>query len=285
MEEEAPVRRSVAELAGRFKSSASPHDAAGNETKPVRRRPPRTLQIAKPQEEALKGDEQEQPPGVTSAPAKAKRHSAAIEKLQANLVLSPQALLPSPKSPGFRPMAPTFSIPGPTVTTSSTGSPASPVTSSPQEEGPTSFEAPLTVEEGSLLSSINKNRARFSIRRRPPSRHHRKSSSGDEVSGTNNITDTTLSSQSEADGKTTTGGEGEVFKEEEKTDEVKEDKDKVPTNDETRGDAEKNEAEEESSPGNKKDEDQEKKQEEASNEGATNTEGQIEKSEETRSLN
>ncbi|XP_044077275.1 duboraya isoform X2 [Siniperca chuatsi] len=107
MEEEAPSRRSVAELAGRFKGSAPPHDAAGNETdKPVRRRPPRSLQLAK-----THGDEQE-PPGVTSPlPAKAKRNSALIEKLQANLALSPTALLPSPKSPGFRLLPPAFPAP------------------------------------------------------------------------------------------------------------------------------------------------------------------------------
>lgn len=88
-QEEAPSRRSVAELAGRFKGSAAPHDAAAaSETvilmflkmvevalilihrywysgltlwlcfvyqeKPVRRRPPRSLHIPKAQ-----GDEQE----------------------------------------------------------------------------------------------------------------------------------------------------------------------------------------------------------------------------------
>ncbi|XP_054481188.1 duboraya isoform X2 [Anoplopoma fimbria] len=98
MEEEAPSRPSVAELAGRFKGSTRPHDAAGNEAeKPVRRRPPRSLQLNK-----TPGDDQE-PPGVTSSlPAKAKRNSALIEKLQANLALSPTGLLPSPMSPGFR---------------------------------------------------------------------------------------------------------------------------------------------------------------------------------------
>ncbi len=71
-------------------------------------------------------------------------------------------------------------------------------------------------------------RARHSIRRRPPSRRHRKSSSGDEVGVTNEGGDISLSSPTEPEDKTTEGGEkeggGEVFKEEGKVDEVKEDK-------------------------------------------------------------
>ncbi|KAI3374064.1 hypothetical protein L3Q82_022623 [Scortum barcoo] len=231
-QEEAPSRRSVAELAGRFKSPAPAHDAAGHETeKPVRRRPPRSLQLPKTQ-----GDEEEPPPGVTSPlPAKAKRNSALIEKLQANLALSPVALLPSPKSPGFRLLPPAFPLPSPvstsvtTVTTSSTATPSSPVASSPltEEEGPVSFEAPPTAAEGSILSNINKGRARHSIRRRPPSRHHRKSSSGEEVGVTNEGGDTSVSPPTQPDDKITDRGEkeegGEVFKEEVRTDEEKED--------------------------------------------------------------
>ncbi|KAG7516912.1 capZ-interacting protein-like isoform X1 [Solea senegalensis] len=184
MEEEAPPRRSVAELAGRFRDSApAQEDAAGQQTeKPVRRRPPHSLQLPK-----THGDEHETP-DVTS-PAKSKRNSALIEKLQASLALSPSAQLPSPKSPGFRLLPPSFPLPSPgatvtTVTTSSTPTPTTPVPDSPitEEEGPTSFEAPPTVVEGSILSSINKSRARHSIRRRPPSRRHKKSSSGEEVS-------------------------------------------------------------------------------------------------------
>ncbi|XP_067465112.1 duboraya isoform X1 [Thunnus thynnus] len=223
-QEEAPSRRSVAELAGRFKGSAPPNNAAGNETeKPVRRRPPRSLQLPKSH-----GDDQEcqQPPDVTSpGPGKAKRNSALIEKLQANLVLSPTALLPSPKSPGLRMLPPSFvppfpgSAPDATVTTSSTATPTSPVTVHPltQEERPTSFEDPPTVAEGSILTSINKGRARHSIRRRPPSRRHRKSSSGDEVGVANEGGDTPLTSPSEPDGKTAEeeGGGGEEEKKKE----------------------------------------------------------------------
>ncbi|XP_035521987.1 duboraya [Morone saxatilis] len=229
MEEEAPSRRSVAELAGRFKGSAPPHTAAGPEPeKPVRRRPPRSLQLAK-----APGDEQE-PPGVNSLPAKAKRNSALIEKLQANLALSPSALQPSPKSPGFRLLSPVFPPPSPshalvtTVTTSSTPTPTSPVVTSPltEEELPASFEAPPTVVEGSILSNTNiKGRPRHSVRRRPPSRRHRKSSSGDEVGAANEGGDVSLSSTGEPEDKTTAGGggggtEGGGGEEEGKTDET-----------------------------------------------------------------
>uniref|UniRef100_A0AAQ6AB16 FAM21/CAPZIP domain-containing protein n=1 Tax=Amphiprion ocellaris TaxID=80972 RepID=A0AAQ6AB16_AMPOC len=208
MEEEAPSQRSVAELAGRFKGSAPPQNAAGNGAeKPVRRRPPRTLQLPKPQ-----GDDQEPPPGVTSPlPAKAKRNSALIEKLQANLALSPSAL--SPKSPGFRLLPPSFtpaspgSAPDTTVPSSSLATPTSPVTVAPvtEEEGPASFEAPPTAAEGSILSSINKGRPRHSIRRRPPSRRHRKSSCGDDVVVAGD--DATETQRSEAEDKPTGQGQ------------------------------------------------------------------------------
>nr|XP_046267204.1 duboraya isoform X2 [Scatophagus argus] len=219
MEDETPSRRSVAELAGRFKSSAPPPDAAGHETeKPVRRRPPRTLQLAK-----TPGDDQE-PPGVTSPlPAKAKRNSALIEKLQTNLALSPSALLPSPKSPGFRLLPPAYPPPSPTsaqattVTTLSTASPTSPVAASPltEEESPSSFDIPPAVGEGSILSNDNiKGRARHSIRRRPPSRRHKKSSSGEDLDNTNDG----------GEGGGEKEEEGDVFKQEGQTDKEKEDK-------------------------------------------------------------
>ncbi|XP_036975258.1 duboraya isoform X2 [Acanthopagrus latus] len=229
MEEEAPSRRSVAELAGRFKGSAAPHDAAGQEAaKPVRRRPPRSLHLPKPP-----GDDQE-PAGVTSPlPTKAKRNSALIEKLQANLALSPSALLPSPKSPGFRLLPPSFPPASPgsgpvTVGTSpSSGTPTSPLT---EQEAPASFEAPPTVEEGSILSNANvKGRPRLSIRRRPPSRRHRKSSSGDEFSVANEGGDTSLKSPTEPEDKTREGDGGG----EDQTDEGKDDKTDEGKDDET----------------------------------------------------
>ncbi|XP_034463212.1 duboraya isoform X2 [Hippoglossus hippoglossus] len=199
MEEEAVSQRSVAELAGRFRGPAPPDDDPVSSTseKPVRRRPPRSLQLPK-----AHGDDQE-PPGVTSPlSAKTKRNSALIEKLQASLALSPSAQLTSPKSPAFRLLSPAFPPPSPgsaPVTTSSTATPT-------EEEGPVSFEAPPTVEEGSILSSINKSRARHSLRRRPPSRRHRTSSSGDEVGVADDVAE-----------KATAAGE-EVFKTDDKTD-------------------------------------------------------------------
>uniref|UniRef100_A0A4W5P4N0 Duboraya n=1 Tax=Hucho hucho TaxID=62062 RepID=A0A4W5P4N0_9TELE len=123
-------------------------------------------------------------------PAKTKRNSALIEKLQANLALSPCSLLPSPKSPGLRLLPPSFTptspcSPTPPVTTVTPTSPVSRALlhrSLSAEETPATFEIPATPSEGSLLPSINKGRARLSIRRRPPSRRYRKSS-GEEAEG------------------------------------------------------------------------------------------------------
>ncbi|XP_059207744.1 duboraya isoform X2 [Centropristis striata] len=319
MEEQATSRRSVAELAGKFKGSAHPHDAAGNETqeKPVRRRPPRSLQLTKPH-----GDDQE-PPGVTSPlPAKAKRNSALIEKLQANLALSPTTMLPSPKSPGFRLLPPAFTPtpPGPdpvsTVTTSSTVTPTSPVTAvtpSTEEEGPSSFETPPTAAEGSILSNSSiKGRARHSLRRRPPSRRNRKSSSGDEVGAAIEGVDASLSSPTDPEEKTTgEGGEKEAGEEVcKKESEIDESEDKTLTcpekneshqEDESKISVENREEDEEKKEGSvggdegdratsgRKEEEEEKeknaeKQKEDLTEGATNTDSKEEENtEETTS--
>ncbi|KAM9781494.1 capZ-interacting protein-like isoform 2-T5 [Syngnathus typhle] len=181
MEETAPLpsppsRPSVAELAGRFKVSSPPF--ASETEAPVRRRAPRSLQLPKSHE-----DEQERPSGVTS-PVKAKRNSALVEKLQANLALSPAALLPLPMSASFRLPPPLFKPPTPTA-----GSPSSTPTSpgpnftplASEEEGPVSFEAPPAAAAEGCLLNVSKSRARHSIRRRPPSRHRAKSGSGAEV--------------------------------------------------------------------------------------------------------
>lgn len=137
------------------------------ENKPVRRRPPRTLQIPAPNEEG-KGEEQKED-SAPSRPARSRnRNSALIEKLQADLALSPAALLPSPKSPGIR-------LPPPGLTVNC---PRSPVTPTPGPEKKVEVEAPASFEspaEGALLPSINKGRARLSVRRRPPSRRIKKS--------------------------------------------------------------------------------------------------------------
>ncbi|XP_036380344.1 duboraya isoform X2 [Megalops cyprinoides] len=148
MEEDSLVKPSVAELAGRFKGHALPMPTA------------------------VEGK-----PAVTSPhPPKVKpKNSPLIEKLQANLALSPTALLPSPKSPGVKLQpSPPFSLSPPC-------SPLSAPLRPPQrqlsvEEAPASFEKPA---EGGVLPSINKSRARGSVKRRPPTRQHRKSC-GDE---------------------------------------------------------------------------------------------------------
>ncbi|XP_047234242.1 duboraya isoform X1 [Girardinichthys multiradiatus] len=219
LQNEAPPRRSVAELAGKFKGPApQPNSAAGNQAdKPVRRRPPRTLQL-----QNLDTDETQPPSGATSPP-KAKRNSALVEKLQANLTLGSPTMAPL-KSPGLRMLPPGFTPPSPgsappvpMATTSSIATPTSPVPTSPSTESPTSFEAPPSVAEGNILQSINKGRPKGSIRRRPPSRCHRKSSSGDDAGVGNYVADTHLISQAEGEEKTTAGGGseeegGEVFR-------------------------------------------------------------------------
>ncbi|XP_062867794.1 duboraya [Trichomycterus rosablanca] len=169
MEQE--TRRSVAELAGKFTCQIPlPTGAEGN--KPVRRRPPRTLQLPT-SNNGSQGQEEQQKTEVPSQPPRKNRNSALIEKLQANLAISPTNPLLSPLSPGaVKPPTPSFSP----------HSPCSPVgqlmPSKPsQEEHPVSFE---TSAEGGNLKSINKGRARHSLKRRPPSRRLRKSS-GDEA--------------------------------------------------------------------------------------------------------
>ncbi|XP_076836840.1 LOW QUALITY PROTEIN: duboraya [Brachyhypopomus gauderio] len=168
MEKESVIKPSVAELAGKFTCQPSfPTGDDGN--KPARRTCPGRLQLAVSSGAEQGQDEKGE---VTSQPPRRSRNSAIIEKLQANLARSPTALLPSPMSPGaVKPHPTPFS---PTSSCSPCTPPA--VTTPSQEEVPASFEAPA---EGNVLQSINKGRARHSIKRRPPSRRQRKSSSGD----------------------------------------------------------------------------------------------------------
>uniref|UniRef100_A0A3B1K4Y6 FAM21/CAPZIP domain-containing protein n=1 Tax=Astyanax mexicanus TaxID=7994 RepID=A0A3B1K4Y6_ASTMX len=168
------------------------------QNKPVRRRPPRTLQLPLPTGNDAGQDHGE----AASHPPRKNRNSALIEKLQANLVLSPTALLPSPLSPGAG--KPPVLLPS--LSPNSPCSPASPAAAHTprQEEAPASFEKPA---EGSVLLNVNKSRARHSIKRRPPSRRHRKSS-GDDV-GTEEEKPTAAVSESPSQG----GKEEEVFEE------------------------------------------------------------------------
>ncbi|KAI4877919.1 hypothetical protein NFI96_017411 [Prochilodus magdalenae] len=194
-QKESVVKRSVAELAGKFACQSDvPKGPEGN--KPVRRRPPRSLPLPASNDAAQNQDEQ-QKGEVTSHPPRKQRNSALIEKLQANLALSPSGLLPSPLSPGAtKPPVLTFSPDSPC-------SPAGPaVAPKPSKEAPASFEKPA---EGTVLQSINKGRARHSIKRRPPSRRHRKSSSDDV--GTEEEKTTSPVSESSAPG----GKEEDVF--------------------------------------------------------------------------
>lgn len=168
------------------------------ENKPVRRRPPRTLQLSAGNDASQGPDEKEAGP---TSPRK-NRNSALIEKLQANLALSPTGPPTFQKSPGVikLPVAP-FPYGAP-------GSPSSPpvIITPKQEETPTSFEDPA---EGGPLKSIIKGRARLSIKRRPPSRKHRKSSAeegGEEVATPEH--------------ETPNGHEGEVFEEQKASDGV-----------------------------------------------------------------
>nr|BAF31897.1 Duboraya [Danio rerio] len=193
MEEHAVVKkRSVAELAGKF-SCPIAHMTDAEVNKPVRRRPPRSLPLPTNNDAAQAHEEK----GAETVSTRKNRNSALIEKLQANLTLSPTGLPVFPKSPGIKLVVPCFS-PG------SPSSPSSPpVAGTPkEEETAASFESPA---DGSVLKSINKGRARLSIKRRPPSRRHRKSSAdeaGDEM-------DKTASSALE--NTTPNGHEGDVF--------------------------------------------------------------------------
>ncbi|XP_059398039.1 capZ-interacting protein-like isoform X1 [Carassius carassius] len=196
MEEHSVVKkRSVAELAGKF-SIPIPHMTDAEVNKPVRRRPPRSLPLPAVNDAGQSQNEK----GAETVSTRKNRNSALIEKLQASLTLSPTGPPSFSKSPGV------LKLPVPSISPGSPSSPSSPpVTVTPkQEETPASFESPT---EGTVLKSINKGRARLSIKRRPPSRRHRKSSAdegGDDVDKTASAT---------LDQTTPNGHEGDVFEE------------------------------------------------------------------------
>lgn len=173
MEKDPPSKPSVAELAGKFKGHILPMPSAHNE---FRRRPPCSLKLHNPKENSEDSDKTNVPPSSFKIKAK---NSAIIEKLQANLALSPTSLLPSPKSPDVN-LQPTTSPP--TTLPCSPLSPLSPNLrsshQSSEDEEPVSFSDP---PEGTPLHSFNKTRARLSFKRRPPTRQHRRSA-GDEAS-------------------------------------------------------------------------------------------------------
>ncbi|CAL8280756.1 unnamed protein product [Arctogadus glacialis] len=214
MEEEAPVKRSVAELAGKFKNVVPDNEPA---PKPVRLRPPRSLQI-----QLQHPAEQEKADGATTqlAAGRPKRNSALIEKLQANLALSPSALLTSPLSPGFKFAPPAFTPPSPCrpaschtpvagVTPVTPTSPLAVLTPQSEEEAPASFETPPSAQDGAVLVSIIKTRARLSIKRRPPSRRNRTASSGEEGGVSPSTEDTPPLAPSSQPGEEEPKGEGD----------------------------------------------------------------------------
>ncbi|KAK1899537.1 CapZ-interacting protein [Dissostichus eleginoides] len=163
--EDSPSRPSVAELAGRFKDHILPMPGSKGELR-FRRTPPCSLKLQKPKDDNEESDKAVISPNPFNVKTK---NSSIIEKLQANLALSPTALLPSPKSPEVRlqptPLSPVV--------------PYSPLTShlSSEEEDPISFDSP---PEGIPLPNFNKTRARLSFKRRPPTRQHRRST-GEEI--------------------------------------------------------------------------------------------------------
>ncbi|XP_051719886.1 capZ-interacting protein isoform X3 [Ctenopharyngodon idella] len=146
MEEEAPVKLSVAQLAGRLKGHALP--MPGNMEVKSMRRPPCSLVINNQKDEE---HEQEQKSSNCPHPPKIKiKSSPFIEKLQANLALSPTVLLSPPKSPESK-QPPTASCPiSPCSSVSST---LQPIQLSCEDEAPVSFEQPV---EGTPLPNINK---------------------------------------------------------------------------------------------------------------------------------
>ncbi|XP_060903017.1 capZ-interacting protein-like isoform X2 [Labrus mixtus] len=161
--EDSPSKPSVAELAGRFKGHILPMPTSNDE---FRRRPPCSLKLHNPREDCEESDKTV----VTPNPFKIKmKNSAIIEKLQANLALSPTSLLPSPKSPDVKPQPATSS---PTISCCPLSPTLRPSHQSSEEEDPVGFSNP---PEGNPLPSFNKTRARLSFKRRPPTRQHRRS--------------------------------------------------------------------------------------------------------------
>ncbi|XP_061538496.1 capZ-interacting protein isoform X2 [Phycodurus eques] len=180
--EDSPSKPSVAELAGRFKGHILPMPTAHDES-PFRRKPPCSLRFP-----VREGDVQGSDTNtVSTSPIKIRMKSSnIIERLQANLALSPTTLLPSPKGAELNrqpdsPQPPLAAV----GTTVSPLSPAlQPAQLSVEEEEEEEQEEPVSFNstpEGATLPSFHKTRVRLSFKRRPPSRQHRRST-GEEAS-------------------------------------------------------------------------------------------------------
>ncbi|XP_068174322.1 capZ-interacting protein isoform X2 [Antennarius striatus] len=168
--EDSPSKLSVAELAGRFKGHIFPMPTSKDEL-PFQRRPPCSLKLQH------QNDDEESDKTISfPKPFKIKMNSPITGKLQANLALSPTALLPSPKSPEVKlkpePLSPTTPC---SQLSPSLG--ASHLLN--EEEDSISFNNP---PDSTPLPSFNKTRARLSFKRRPPTRQHRRSA-GEEGRG------------------------------------------------------------------------------------------------------
>ncbi|KAA8594024.1 hypothetical protein FQN60_004858 [Etheostoma spectabile] len=255
-----------------------------------RRRPPCSLKLQSQKD----GDEESDKTIVSPNPFKIKmKNSSIIEKLQhftrwaamgqkgcrfslflfspveANLALSPTALLPSPKSPEAKlqsaPLSPT-----------TPGSPQSPLSPtlrpshlSSEDEDPVSFDGP---PEGTPLPSFNKpdtwspipvgvslggspayllvkqaldklaqdapTRARLSFKRRPPTRQHRRSAGEDRASG-NALSPCELYSPKENGDTVAVFDYGQLEEAEEKDRDWKETEDEVASDPDDSGDSEK----------------------------------------------
>ncbi|XP_078416129.1 capZ-interacting protein isoform X1 [Cetorhinus maximus] len=170
--EEKPM--SVAALASKFRQEPS-NTLEKNEKQfkgPIRKKPPCSLPLCGMKNNTETGHNADEKPPVNDSThrpkLKVKTSSPLIEKLQANLLLSPTALLPGvgPKSPlksSFSPFASPASTPD---------SPGACSQSSESDGGPATFDQPA---EGEPLRSFHKSRARVSLKRRPPSRRFRRS--------------------------------------------------------------------------------------------------------------
>ncbi|KAM4743498.1 capZ-interacting protein isoform 2-T3 [Anableps anableps] len=167
---------------------------SSNDELPFRGRPPCSLKLQNSTQDKEMSDTSVSPNTFKT------KNSAIIGKLQANLALSPTALLPSSKGPDVK-LQPGESSP-PTPCT-----PLSPTLRLPhlssEDEDPISFDSP---REGTPLPSFNKTRARLSFKRRPPTRQHRRSA-GEEAGGA--VSDL---SPCELDAPKENGDKDQVFK-------------------------------------------------------------------------
>nr|XP_020470408.1 capZ-interacting protein-like isoform X2 [Monopterus albus] len=171
--EDSPSKPSVAELAGKFNNHILPNPTSKNEL-PFRRRPPCSLKLHHEKDDNQESDK----PALSPNSCKIKmKSSAIIEKLQANLALSPTALLPSSACPEVKPHPSPLSPTMPCSPVSPLSPTMQPSHLSSEEEDAVSFDSP---PEGAPLPSINKTRVRLSFKRRPPTRQHRRSA-GDEA--------------------------------------------------------------------------------------------------------